>query len=76
MGGHKTKGHMAYQPEDSLRKAELMAVELRKSKRRDLIATKRAHRSQQATKQQPACPTCGEKKEDPRFNVSQTELHV
>ena len=35
MGGYKTKGYMTYKPEDPLKKVELMAVEMRKSKKRD-----------------------------------------
>ena len=62
MGGYKTKGQMTYQPENPLRKAELMAVEMRKSKKRDLIASKRALHNHQATEQQPECLTCGGKK--------------
>jgi hypothetical protein len=57
-------------------KAEMMAVEMRKSKKRDLVASKRALRNHQATEQQPVCPTCGGKKEDHFGNISQTELHV
>ena len=41
MGGYKTKGHITYKPEDPLYKAELMAVEMGRSKKRDLIASKR-----------------------------------
>ena len=52
-----------------------MAVEMRKSRKRVLIASKRALRNPQATEQQPVCPTCGGKKEDPLGNISQTELH-
>ena len=67
---------MTYNPEDPLKKAELMAVKIRKSKKRDLIASKRALRNHQATDQQSECPTCGGKKEYPLSNISQTELHV
>ena len=49
MGWNKTKGYMTYQPEDPPRKAELMAFEMRRSKRRDLIAWKRALRNPQTT---------------------------
>ena len=75
MGENKTKGYMTYQPEDPLSKAELMAVEMRKCKKRDLIASKCAVRNHQATEQHPVCPTCGGKKEDPLSNISQTELY-
>ena len=61
---------MIYQPEDPLRKAELMALEMRKSKKRDLITSKRALRNHLATEQQPVCPTCGGKKEDPLGKLS------
>ena len=36
-----TKGLMTYKPEDPLKKAELMAVGMRMSRKRDLIASKR-----------------------------------
>ena len=36
---------MTYQPEDPLRKAELMAVEMRRSRKMALIALKRQHNS-------------------------------
>ena len=38
-----------------MKKAELMAVEMRRSKRRDLIARKRAIRNPQTTEDQPTC---------------------
>ena len=51
---------MTYQPEDPLRKAEMMAVEMRKSKKRDLIASKRALRNPQTTEELPMCAmSCG-----------------
>ena len=59
VGGNKTKGHMTYQPEDPLRKAELMAVEMRRSKRRYLIASKRALRNPQTTEELPMCAMSG-----------------
>ena len=40
-----TKGLMTYKPEDPLKKAELMAVGMRMSRKRDLIASKRELRS-------------------------------
>ena len=62
MGGNKKKkGYMTYQPEDPLRKAELMAVEMRRSKRRDLIASKRALRNPQITEELPMCGMSGER---------------
>jgi hypothetical protein len=36
-----TKGLMTFKPEDPLKKAELMAVGMRMSRKRDLIASKR-----------------------------------
>ena len=59
MGGNKAKGHMTYRPEDPLRKAELMAVEMRTSKRRYLIASKRALRNPQTTEELPMCAMSG-----------------
>ena len=76
MGGNKTKGHMTYQPEDPLKKAELMAVEMRRSKRRDLIASKRALRNPQTTEEQPVCAICCERRKDALSYLNQTELHV
>ena len=55
MGWNKTKGYMTYQPEDPLRKAEMMAVEMRKCKRRDLIASKRTLCNHQTTEELPMC---------------------
>ena len=52
---------MTYQPEDPLRKAELMAVEMRRSKRRYLIASKRALRNPQTTEELPMCGISGER---------------
>ena len=42
-----------------------MAVEMRKSRKRDLIASKRALRNPQTTEETSVCPTCGGKREDP-----------
>ena len=42
VNGYATKGYMTYMPEDPLKKAELMAVEMRRSRKKDLIASKRA----------------------------------
>ena len=57
-------GYMTYHPYDPMKKAELMAVEMRRSKRNDLIAWKRALRNPQTTENQPACAMCGGRKED------------
>ena len=43
--GCMTKGFKAYKLEDPLKKAEMMAVNMRRSRRRDLIASKRELRS-------------------------------
>ena len=59
VGGNKTKGHMSYQPEDPLRKAELMVVEMRRSKRRDFIASKRALCNPQTAEELPMCAMGG-----------------
>ena len=76
MGGYKTKGHMTYKPEDPLKKAELMAVEMRRSRKRDLIASKRLLRNPQTTEEQHVCAMCGGRKEDALSDLNQTELHV
>ena len=43
-----------------MKKAEIMAVEMRRSKRRDLIAYKRALLNPQTTEEQPKCAICYE----------------
>ena len=65
VGGKKTKGYMTYQPEDPQKKAELIAVEMRRSKRRDLIASKRALRNHQTTEELPMCTMSGGRMEYP-----------
>jgi histone deacetylase complex regulatory component SIN3 len=47
-----------------LSKAELMSVEMRRSRKRELIASKRALRNPQTTEDQPVCAMCGGRKED------------
>jgi hypothetical protein len=42
---------LTYQPEDPLRKAELMAMEMRRCKRRHLVASKRALRNPKTTEE-------------------------
>ena len=64
VNGYATKGYMTYMPEDPLQKAELMAVEMRRSRKRDLIASKRALRNHQTTEEVPVCPTSGGKRGD------------
>ena len=76
MGGNKTKGHMTYQPEDPMKKAELMAMEMRRSKRRDLIASKCALRNPQTTEELPVCAICCDMREVTLRSLNQTELHV
>ena len=65
MGWNKTKGYMTYQPEDPLRKAEMMAVEIRKRKKRDLIASKGALRNTQTTEELPMRAMSGGRMEYP-----------
>jgi len=67
---------MTYQPEDPLGKAELMAMEMRRSKRRDLIASKRALHNPQATEEQPKCATCCDLRKATLMTLNHTELHV
>jgi hypothetical protein len=55
---------MTYMPEDPLQKAELIAVEMRRSRKRDLIASKRALRNYQTNEEVPVCPTSGGKRGD------------
>ena len=64
---------MTYTPEDPLKKAELMADEMRRSRKRDLIASKRALRNPHTTEEKPVCPTCGGKREDPVSYLCKTE---
>ena len=64
VNGYATKGYMTYMPEDPLLKAELMAVEMRRSRKRDLIALKRALRNPQTTEETPVCPPSGAKSGD------------
>jgi len=52
---------MTYQPEDPLKKADLMAMEMRRCKRRHLIASKRALRNPQTTEELPMCGMSGER---------------
>ena len=76
MGGYKTKGHMTYKPEDPLKKAELMAVEMRRSRKRDLIASKRLLRNPQTTEEQPVCAICCDLRKATLMTLHHTELHV
>ena len=64
VNGYATKGYMTYMPEDPLQKAELMAVEMRRSRKRDLIESKRALRNHQTTEEVPGCTTSGGKRGD------------
>ena len=59
-----------------MNKAELMAVEMRRSKRRDLIASKRALHNPQTTEEQPVCAICCDLREVTLRSLNQTELHV
>ena len=65
MDGYTTKSYMTYMPEDPLKKVELRAVEMRRSKRRDLIASKRTPRNPQTTEELPMCAMSGWSKEYP-----------
>ena len=58
-----------------MKKAELMAVEMRRSKRRDLIASKRALHNPQATKQ-PVFDKCFDLRKATLMTLHHTELHV
>jgi len=59
---YTTKGYMTYMPEDPLKKAELMAVEIRRSRKKDLLASKRALRNPQTIEKKPLFFTCGGKR--------------
>jgi hypothetical protein len=72
VNGYATKGYMTYMPEDPLQKAELMAVEMRRSRKRDLIASKRALRNHQTTEEVPGCLTSGGKRGDLDTRSSQS----
>ena len=72
VSGYATKGYMTYMPEDPLQKAELMAVEMRRSRKRDLITSKRALRSHQTTEEAPVCPPCSGKRGDLDTHSSQS----
>ena len=50
---------MTYQPEDPLGKAELMAMEMRRCKRRHLITSKCALRNPQTTEELSICAMSG-----------------
>ena len=68
---------MTYHPYlDPMKKAELMAVEMRRSKRRDLIASKRALHNPQATEEQPVCAICCDLRKATLMTLHHTELHV
>ena len=55
-----------------MKKAELMAVEMRRSKRRDLIASKRALHNPQTTEEQPKCAICCDLREATLMSLNQT----
>ena len=59
-----------------MKKAELMAVEMRRSKRRDLIASKRALLNPQITEEQPKCAMCYDLRNATKMILNHTELHV
>ena len=64
---------MTYKPEDALKKAELMALEMRRSRKRGIIVSKRALRNPLDTEEQPVCTMCGGRKEDALSCLNQTE---
>ena len=67
---------MTYQPEDPLGKAELMAMEMRRSNRRHLIASKRALRNQQTTEELPMCAMNGGRWEYPKYTYPhEVDMH-
>ena len=57
--GYTTKSYMTYMPEDPQKKAEVMAMEMRRCKRRHLIASKRALRNPQTTEELSMCAMSG-----------------
>ena len=59
-----------------MKKAELMAVEMRRSKRRDLIASKRALHNPQTTEEQPKCAICYDLRDATKMILNHSELHV
>ena len=59
-----------------MKKAELMAVEMRRSKKRDLIASKRALHNPLTTEEQPKCFTCYELRDANKLLLYHSELHV
>ena len=59
-----------------MKKAELMAVDMRRSKRRDLIASKRALHNPQTTEEQPVCAICCELRKATLMTLNHTEIHV
>ena len=67
---------MTYKPEDPLKKAELMAVEMRRSRKRDLISLKRALHNPQATEEQPVCDICCNLRKATLMTLHHSELHV
>ena len=59
-----------------MKKAEIMAVEMRRSKRRDLVAYKRALLNPQTTEEQPKCAMCYDLRNATKLILNHTELHV
>ena len=76
VGGNKIKRYMTYQPEDPLKKAELMAEEMRRSKRRSLIASKRALHNTLSTEEQPKCFMCYDLRDANKLLLYHSEIHV
>jgi hypothetical protein len=63
------KRHMAFKSEDPLIKAESMAVDMRRSRKRDLIASKRELRRFQTPEEHPVHSMTGGGKEYPPVDV-------
>ena len=59
-----------------MKKAEIMAVEMRGSKRRDIIAYKRALLNPQTTEEQAKCAMCYDLRDATKMILNHTELHV
>ena len=59
-----------------MKKVEIMAVEMRRSKRRDIVAYKRALLNPQTTEEQPKCAMCYDLRNATKMILNHTELHV
>ena len=59
-----------------MKNAELMAVEMRRSRKRYIIASKRLLRNPQTTEEQPVCAICYDLRKATLMTLNPTELHV